>query len=244
MAFFRTALLLGTTLSFASGVPALAQRTVPAAPDAIVYKTALTTKWGREVTPENAWRSYPRPQRVRDRWLNLNGQWDYAIAKAGTPRPAQMQGKILVPFAVESKLSGVQRPVLPDDRIWYRRSFAVPADWAGQHVLLNFGAVDYEAAVWVNGAYVGAHKGGSATFSFDITAHLRSGDNELVVQVADPTSDGVQPRGKQTLAPQGIWYTPVSGIWQTVWLEPVNGGAKPGQRGGVKAGHLRRALTI
>lgn len=222
MVFSRTTLLLGSGVALAVGLPAYAQRTVPAAPDAMVYKTALVTKWGKAVTPENAWRSYPRPQRVRDRWMNLNGQWDYAIAKVGTPRPAQMQGKILVPFAVESKLSGVQRAVLPDDRIWYRRSFAVPADWSGQHVLLNFGAVDYEAAVWVNGAYVGAHKGGSATFSFDITPHLRSGDNELVVQVADPTSDGTQPRGKQTLAPQGIWYTPVSGIWQTVWLEPVS----------------------
>ncbi|MBB3910574.1 glycoside hydrolase family 2 protein [Sphingomonas desiccabilis] len=222
MAFLRATLFLGSALAFVGAMPATAQRTVPAAPDAIVYKTALTTKWGREVTPENAWRSYPRPQRVRERWLNLNGQWDYAIAKAGTPQPTQMQGKILVPFPVESKLSGVQRPVLPDDRVWYRRSFAVPADWAGQRVLLNFGAVDYEAAVWVNGAYVGGHKGGSATFSFDITPHLRNGDNELVVQVADPTSDGTQPRGKQTLAPQGIWYTPVSGIWQTVWLEPVS----------------------
>jgi beta-galactosidase/beta-glucuronidase len=222
MVISRATLFLGSAVALAIAAPVAAQRTVPAAPDAIVYKTALTTKWGREVTSENAWRSYPRPQRVRDRWLNLNGEWDYAIAKAGSPQPSQMQGKIVVPFAVESKLSGVQRPVLPDDRIWYRRSFTLPADWAGQHVLLNFGAVDYEAAVWVNGAYVGAHKGGSATFAFDITPHLRSGANELVVQVADPTSNGTQPRGKQTLAPQGIWYTPVSGIWQTVWLEPVS----------------------
>lgn len=222
MILSRSVLLASASGALLLGGPAAAQRTMPAAPDAIVYKTALTTRWGREVTPDNAWRSYPRPQRVRDKWLNLNGEWDYAIAKAGTPQPSQMQGKILVPFPVESKLSGVQRAVLPDDRIWYRRSFTVPADWAGQHVMLNFGAVDYEAAVWVNGSYVGGHKGGSSTFGFDITPHLHAGANEIVVQVADPTSNGAQPRGKQSLAPQGIWYTPVSGIWQTVWLEPVS----------------------
>ena len=166
MVFSRT-LLLGSALALVAAVPAAAQRTVPATPEAIVYKTALTTRWGQAVTPENAWRSYPRPQRVRDRWLNLNGQWDYAIAKAGTPQPTQMQGKILVPFPVESKLSGVARRVMPDDRIWYRRSFTVPADWAGQHVKLNFGAVDHAARVWVNGAIVGAHEGGADAFGDD-----------------------------------------------------------------------------
>jgi hypothetical protein len=154
-----------------------------AASDA-VYTGAITTRWGKAVTPENAWRSYPRPQLQRDKWLNLNGLWDYAIAKAGTPQPQAMQGKILVPFPVESRLSGVARKVLPEDRVWYRRQFTVPAGWAGQNVKLNFGAVDYEAVVWVNGAVVGAHKGGSDSFGFDITAALKPGANEIVVQVA------------------------------------------------------------
>jgi beta-galactosidase/beta-glucuronidase len=192
------------------------------APADAVYTGAITTRWGQAVTPENAWRSYPRPQLQRDKWLNLNGLWDYAIAKTGTPRPQAMQGKILVPFPVESRLSGVARKVLPEDRIWYRRTFTVPADWAGQNVKLNFGAVDYEAVIWVNGAVIGAHKGGSDAFGLDVTAALKPGINEVVVQVADPTSAGSQPRGKQILEPDGIWYTASSGIWQTVWLEPVS----------------------
>lgn len=186
-----------------------------------VYTSDLMTRWGKEVTPDNAWRSYPRPQLKRDRWLNLNGLWDYAIAKAAAPQPARMDGQILVPYPVESKLSRVARRVTPDDRVWYRRSFTVPQDWAGEHVMLNFGAVDFAATIWVNGAGVGSHKGGFDTFGFDVTDYLRPGQNELVVQVADPTSAGTQPRGKQILDPSGIWYTAVSGIWQTVWLEPV-----------------------
>lgn len=189
--------------------------------DDSVFTGEVMTRWGREVTPENAWRSYPRPQFKRDEWLNLNGEWDYAITSATATEPAEMDGKILVPFPVESRLSGVARRVGPEDRVWYRRSFTVPADWAGQNVLLNFGAVDYTASVWVNDAFVGSHEGGFDTFSFDITEYLRDGANELVVQVADPTSAGTQPRGKQILKPSGIWYTAVSGIWQTVWLEPV-----------------------
>ncbi|HEU4958866.1 MAG TPA: glycoside hydrolase family 2 TIM barrel-domain containing protein [Sphingomonas sp.] len=187
-----------------------------------VYTSNLTTRWGRAVTPDNAWRSYPRPQMKRDRWLNLNGLWDYAIAPKAALQPAQMDGQILVPFPVESKLSRVARKVTPDDRIWYRRSFTVPADWAGQNVMLNFGAVDYAATVLVNGAVVGSHKGGYDTFGFDITEYLKPGRNELVVEVTDPTSKGNQPRGKQIADPSGIWYTAVSGIWQTVWLEPVS----------------------
>src|SRR5690606_6534911 len=145
------------------------------------YTSGLMTRWGRAVTPENAWRSYPRPQMKRERWLNLNGEWDYAIRPKAEARPEHMDGRILVPFAVESKLSGVARKVGPDDRIWYRRGFTVPADWAGQRVLLHFGAVDFEAHVQVNGALVGSHRGGSDTFAFDITDYLRPGDNELVV---------------------------------------------------------------
>jgi len=200
----------------ATGATAQTQRT-----DDKVYTSDLVTKWGREVTPDNAWRSYPRPQLKRERWLNLNGLWDYAIAKDSATQPMRMDGQILVPYPVESKLSRVARKVMPDDRIWYRRSFTVPQDWAGDHAMLHFGAVDFAATIWVNGAVVGSHKGGFDTFDFDITDYLKPGRNELVVQVADPTSAGTQPRGKQILDPSGIWYTAVSGIWQTVWLEPV-----------------------
>ena len=207
-----------TTLALAFGLLAAAS---PAQADDHVYTSDLMTRWGKQVTPENVWQSYPRPQLKRPAWKNLNGLWQYAIAKASAPQPTQMDGEILVPFPVESKLSRVARKVLPDDRVWYRRSFTVPADWAGQHVMLNFGAVDYEAIVWVNGAPVGAHKGGSDAFGFDITAALKPGENEVVVQVTDPTSAGSQPRGKQSLDPHGISYTASSGIWQTVWLEPV-----------------------
>lgn len=196
-----------------------AAQTAPAGDS--VYAGDLMTRWGKDVTPDNAWRSYPRPQLKRERWLNLNGLWDYAIARDSAPQPARMDGQILVPYPVESKLSRVARKVTPDDRIWYRRSFTVPQDWAGEHVMLNFGAVDFAATIWVNGAVVGSHKGGFDTFGFDITDYLKPGQNELVVQVADPTSAGTQPRGKQILDPSGIWYTAVSGIWQTVWLEPV-----------------------
>lgn len=200
----------------ATGATAQTART-----DDKVYTSDLMTKWGREVRPDNAWRSYPRPQLKRERWLNLNGLWDYAIARDSAPQPARMDGQILVPYPVESKLSRVARKVTPDDRIWYRHSFTVPQDWAGEHVMLNFGAVDFAATIWVNGAVVGSHKGGFDTFGFDVTDYLKPGRNDLVVQVADPTSAGTQPRGKQILDPSGIWYTAVSGIWQTVWLEPV-----------------------
>lgn len=196
---------------------ATAQQTAPGR----VYTSDQVTRWGKTVTPANAWRSYPRPQMKRTAWLNLNGQWEYAIRPKAEPRPAAMDGRILVPFAVESRLSGVARPVTPNDRLWYRRSFAVPADWQGQRVLLHFGAVDYEAHIFVNGGMVGSHRGGSDKFALDVTDYLKPGENELVVQVTDPTSAGAQPRGKQQLNPESIWYTPVSGIWQTVWLEPV-----------------------
>ncbi|WP_233222138.1 glycoside hydrolase family 2 protein [Allosphingosinicella deserti] len=212
-------LLLGAAaLLTTSGVADAQQAQARGAP---VYTGLVTTKWGHKVTPENAWRSYPRPQLKRGAWQNLNGQWDYAITGAGVARPERMDGKILVPFPVESRLSGVARRIEPDDRLWYRRSFTVPADWTGQRVMLNFGGVDHEARVWVNGAIVGAHQGGFDTFGFDITDQLRTGENELLVQVVDPNSAGSQPRGKQILEPSGIWYTAVSGIWQTVWLEPV-----------------------
>ena len=221
-----TRALLALTLMIGTAPPALAQAGAQSGaqagrPPADRVYSNLVTRWGKAVTPANVWQSYPRPQLRRNAWQNLNGEWDYAIAPASAPRPTQMDGKVLVPFPIESKLSNVTRRVTPDDRIWYRRSFTVPAEWRGQNVMLNFGAVDFEAVVFVNGTPVGAHKGGSDAFGFDITPHLRAGENELVVQVADPTSAGSQPRGKQSLDPSGIWYTASSGIWQTVWLEPV-----------------------
>jgi beta-galactosidase/beta-glucuronidase len=182
----------------------------------------LKTRWAKDVSPENAHPEYPRPQMVRRDWLNLNGLWDFAITSKDAKR-ATFQTQILVPFPVESALSGVMRPVSENDRIWYRRTFEVPHKWKGQRVLLHFGAVDYEAKVWVNGKEIGQHRGGYDAFSFDITDALNpSGPDELIVTAWDPTDAGTQPRGKQVRKPNGIWYTSTSGIWQTVWLEPVN----------------------
>ncbi len=208
-----------TSLLFASMFTALALSS--AAQDWKPVPGKMMTEWGEKVTVANAWAEYPRPGFVRERWQNLNGLWDYAVRPRTATQPAQFDGKILVPFAVESALSGVGRPVTPTDRVWYRRSFTVPAAWKDDRVLLHFEAVDFESTVWLNGALVGHHAGGSNAFSFDLTDYLRGGANELVVSVWDPTSAGEQPRGKQILEPRGIWYTPVSGIWQTVWLEPV-----------------------
>jgi hypothetical protein len=184
----------------------------------------LMTRWGKQVTPENAWQVYPRPQLVRNEWANLNGLWDYAITPKDDPKPEKWDGKILVPFAIESALSGVGKRVSKDQNLWYRRTIEVPAGWKGKRVLLNFEGVDWEATVWVNGTELGTHRGMSDPFSFDITDALKDGRGELLVRVWDPTDEGSQPRGKQVRKPHGIWYTPVTGIWQTVWLEPVSDG--------------------
>ena len=159
---------------------------------------------------------------IRKDWANLNGLWDYAITKKDAPKPEKWDGKILVPFCAESALSGVGQAVTPQQNLWYRRTVDVPEGWKGKRVLLHFGAVDWEAVVSVNGKELGTHKGGSDPFSFDITDALKAGENELVVKVWDPSDSGSQPRGKQKLKPESIWYTPVTGIWQTVWMEPVN----------------------
>jgi beta-galactosidase/beta-glucuronidase len=181
----------------------------------------LKTTWGEKITPANAWREYPRPQFVRDRWENLNGLWDYAITPKTAPVPAKFDGQMLVPFPVESSLSGAGKTVSPEQRLWQHRRFRVPAAWSGQRILLHFDAVDYDSVLWINGALAGSHTGGFDAFTFDITPYLKDGDNDLLLGVTDPTDAGEQPRGKQVLKPQGIWYTAVSGIWQTVWMEPV-----------------------
>ncbi|HYW78992.1 MAG TPA: glycoside hydrolase family 2 TIM barrel-domain containing protein [Thermoguttaceae bacterium] len=181
----------------------------------------LMTRWAKDVSPDNVWPEYPRPQMVRDDWVNLNGLWDYAIQDKEADRPTNWDGQILVPFAAESALSGVMKPVKPEQRLWYRRTFGCPDVQASERVLLHFGAVDWDTTIWINGAQVGTHRGGYEPFALDITEQLKQDDNELVLAVWDPTDAGYQPRGKQVLKPGGIMYTAVTGIWQTVWLETV-----------------------
>lgn len=194
-------------------------------PDWQIKDSPLKTRWARDVSPKNALPEYPRPQMVRKDWKNLNGLWDYAVTPKGQTNPIlNFDGKILVPFPIESALSGVMRRVSETNRIWYRRTFTIPRGWKNKKILLHFGAVDWDTTVFVNGKKIGGHQGGYDAFSFDITDALnRKGENEIVVSVWDPTDAGPQPRGKQIRNPHGIWYTPTSGIWQTVWLEPVSG---------------------
>jgi hypothetical protein len=185
-------------------------------------ENTLMTRWAKDVSPDRAHPEYPRPQLVREKWVNLNGLWDYAIRGKAEDRPVTFDGQILVPFAVESALSGVKKAVTPEQRLWYRRTFAKPDAAAGKRLLLHFGAVDWHATVWLNGKCLGEHKGGYDPFSFDITEALSdAAEQELVVAVWDATNQGPQPRGKQVLQPGGIFYTAVTGIWQTVWLEAV-----------------------
>ncbi len=190
----------------------------------------LMTKWAKDVKPENPLPEYPRPQMVREHWQNLNGLWEYAIRPKAEGKPEKWDGEILVPFPVESALSGVMKLVGPENRLWYRRTFTLPqvngkthSAWQDRNnVLLHFGAVDWESTVWLNGKEFGTHKGGYDPFTFDISTALKhDGSNELVVSVYDPSDAGFQPRGKQVRKPEGIWYTPTTGIWQTVWMEPV-----------------------
>jgi beta-galactosidase/beta-glucuronidase len=181
----------------------------------------LRTRWARDVSPERVWPEYPRPTMKRERWQNLNGLWNYAVVPTGSGEPREFAGSILVPFPIESSLSGVARRLEPGDELWYRRTFRVPDDWKAGRVLLHFGAVDWRARVILNGQQLGVHEGGYDGFDFDVTDSLKRGDNELRVAVMDPSDTGNQPRGKQVREPGGIWYTPSSGIWQTVWLEPV-----------------------
>ena len=181
----------------------------------------IKTKWADEVSPTNAHPEYPRPQMVRQDWQSLNGLWDYAITPKSQPCPRSFDGKILVPFAIESSLSGVGRTFTADDALWYKTTFSVPSAWKGKRLMLNFEAVDWKAEVFVNDIKIGSHTGGYTHFSFDVTPYLKSGANSLVVRVEDATDNDFQPRGKQVSKPNGIWYTAVSGIWQSVWIEPV-----------------------
>ena len=184
----------------------------------------ISTRWAAEVGPASALPEYPRPQLVRPDWANLNGLWDYAITARDAGRPAAWDGKILVPFAIESSLSGVGKPVGRNNALWYRRTGDVPKAWRSGRVLLHFGAVDWECTVWVNGREAGTHRGGYDPFTYDVTGLLKRGrGQEIVLRVWDPTDEDNRgiARGKQVMEPHGIFYTAVTGIWQTVWMEPV-----------------------
>ena len=184
----------------------------------------IMTRWAAGVKPDLVLPEYPRPQMVREEWLNLNGLWDYAIVAKDAGRPAAWDGKILVPFAVESALSGVGKPVGAGKQLLYHRTFSLPRKWRGRRILLHFGAVDWECSIRVNGREIGTHRGGYDPFTIDITDALESGKmQEIWLTVIDPTDEGNSPiaRGKQVMRPHGIFYTAVTGIWQTVWIEPV-----------------------
>lgn len=181
----------------------------------------ILTNWAAEVNPELPHNEYPRPQMQRNNWINLNGLWDYSITPMTASAMGAAIGKILVPFAVESALSGVGKTVGKDSILWYKRSLQLKPD-SKKKAILHFGAVDWKCEVFINGKSAGTHTGGYDPFSFDITSLLnKNGNQEILVQVWDPTDDGPQPRGKQVKNPHGIWYTPVTGIWQTVWIEQV-----------------------
>ncbi|TCN60030.1 beta-galactosidase [Flavobacterium circumlabens] len=183
----------------------------------------IKTKWALQVDPARTLPEYPRPIMERSQWKNLNGLWNYAIQDFGKTVPSKYHGQILVPFAVESSLSGVMKEVGAQKELWYETNFSIESNWDAQNILLHFGAVDWKTEIWLNDVKIGSHTGGYTPFSFDITSFIKKGNTQkLVVKVWDPSNDGPQPRGKQVKNPEGIWYTPVTGIWQTVWIEPVN----------------------
>jgi beta-galactosidase/beta-glucuronidase len=183
----------------------------------------IKTIWAEKVDPANPLPEYPRPILVRDQWQNMNGLWDYAILPKGGAIPETFDGKILVPYPVESSLSGVQKTVGEANDLWYNRTFTVPLTWKGKKILLHFGAVDWKTDIWINNIKIGSHKGGYTPIDLDITPYLNKDKSQkLTIRVWDPSDKGFQPRGKQVDRPGGIFYTSVTGIWQTVWMEPVN----------------------
>jgi hypothetical protein len=187
-----------------------------------IAENPILTRWATDVDPLKPWLNYPRPDMIRNDWMDLNGLWNYAITPRGM-KPEKWDGTILVPYPVESALSGVRKKVTEKENLWYKRTFTIPNVWKKKHLLLNFEACDWETKVWIDGKEAGMHRGGYDPFTFDITG-LPGNTNlhELLVCVWDPTDKGTQPRGKQVSAPGSIWYTSTTGIWQTVWLEPVN----------------------
>ena len=212
MKFFR---LLAALYAAAFAIAANAQEWKPVG-------NHIMTEWGENLDPMHVHQEYPRPQMIRDQWQNLNGLWNYAITEASAEGFDLSHGQILVPFAIESALSGVGRHVTDKEALWYEREFTIPSEWKNKRILLHFGAVDWHAAVYVDDNFAGEHKGGYAPFSFDITDLMARGRKHILkVKVLDATDKSWQPRGKQVSRPEGIWYTPVTGIWQTVWLEPV-----------------------
>ncbi|SDG04921.1 sugar-binding domain-containing protein [Chitinophaga filiformis] len=186
-----------------------------------MQRGSIVTRWAEQVNPAKVLPEYPRPQMVRPQWQNLNGLWQYVITDKTSGHPKSYSGKILVPYPIESALSGVKKPLKANELLWYKRGFEKPALKANERLLLHFGAVDFEATVYLNGKELGTHRGGYQHFTLDATDALQAGNNELVIKVWDPTDLGPNPHGKQIISPQGIMYTPSSGIWQTVWMETV-----------------------
>ena len=195
------------------------------AQDWSIKKGQMMTRWAADVDVKNPLPEYPRPQMVRKEWVNLNGLWEFKSGKEGddsaVPVGQTLPGKILVPFPVESALSGVMEHY---ERLWYRRNFSIPEQWDGKRILMHFGAIDWESEIFINGKSLGIYRGGYDEISLDITPYLiGKKEQEVIVRVFDPTESYGQPRGKQENPPHGnlIMYTPVTGIWQTVWMEPV-----------------------
>ena len=184
--------------------------------------TRIKTKWGNNLKPENVWQEYPRPQLERKDWLNLNGIWHYSITDIDSKKPEKFEQKILLPFCLESSLSGVMKPLNETQILWYYKEFEIPKKWKDKNIIIHFNAVDWKSELYINDDKIGEHYGGYSEFNFDITKNLKTGKNKIILKVWDPSDTGYQPIGKQCLDPKVIWYTSISGIWQTVWLEPVN----------------------
>ncbi|MDD6022248.1 MAG: glycoside hydrolase family 2 protein [Acutalibacteraceae bacterium] len=185
-------------------------------------RTNIVTRWAEEAVCGQPLPEYPRPQMVRENWINLNGKFDYAITDEKAEWISKAEGQILVPFSIESVLSGVGKKITEKERLWYRKSFTLPESFKGKRVILHLDSVDWQCRVYVNRKLMGEHFGGYCRISYDITDALTDGENELVVWVYDPTEKGWQNRGKQDSVSHGFWYTPTTGIWKTVWLEAVS----------------------